>query len=158
MSTRFAMLDLKSGGVAELPIVDRIMRAAFDPRFGEAWTTSQCMGILSMSGVWLTIAWDRDTALGFALAREVAGESELLLLATLPAHRKRGVAGALLRSVVSDARGRGARTLHLEVRSGNDAVRLYRNAGFVKVGERGNYYRGNASQLFDAHTYACDLG
>ncbi|CAN5479804.1 ribosomal protein S18-alanine N-acetyltransferase [soil metagenome] len=152
------MLDLKSGGVVELPVVDRIMRAAFDPRFGEAWTPSQCMGILSMPGVWLTIAWDREEALGFALAREIAGEAELLLLATLPVHRKRGVAGALLRSVMDDARTRGAKTVHLEVRAGNDAVRLYRTAGFVKVGERRNYYRGSANQLCDAHTYASELG
>jgi len=157
MSTKVSMLDLKSGGVAELPIVDRIMRAAFDARFGEAWTTSQCMGILSMPGVWLTLAWDRESPLGFALSREGAGEAELLLLATLPSHRGRGVGGALLRSVLADARARGAKTLHLEVRSGNEAVRLYRTAGFVKVGERKNYYRGPASQLFDAHTYACEL-
>lgn len=157
MSSKFAMLDLKSGGVGDLPIVDVIMRAAFDPRFGEAWTTSQCMGILSMPGVWMTLAWDQETPLGFALSREVAGEAELLLLATHPTHRHRGVAGALLRSMMADARARGAKTLHLEVRAGNDAVRLYRTAGFVKVGERSNYYRGATHQLFDAHTYVCDL-
>ena len=158
MSSRVAMLDLKSGGVGELPIVDRIMQAAFDPRFGEAWTPGQCMGMLAMPGVWLTLAFDRDAALGFALAREIAGEAELLLLATLPPHRKRGVAGALLRGVLEDARRRGANTIHLEVRAGNDAVRLYRGVGFVKVGERRHYYRGSADQLFDAHTYALDLG
>jgi ribosomal-protein-alanine N-acetyltransferase len=158
MSSKVSLIDLKSGGVAELPIVDRIMRAAFDAKFGEAWTTSQCMGILSMSGVWLTLAWDRETPLGFALSREGAGEAELLLLATLPSHRGRGVGGALLRSVIADARARCGKILHLEVRSGNDALRLYRTAGFVKVGERRNYYRGPAGQLFDAHTYALDLG
>jgi [ribosomal protein S18]-alanine N-acetyltransferase len=43
------------------------------------------------------------------------------------------------------------------VRSGNDAVWLYRREGFEKVGERRDYYRGHGGQLFDAHTYARDL-
>ena len=44
--------------------------------------------------------------------------------------------------------------LHLEVRDGNPAVRLYKRAGFSQVGRRRNYYSGRDGQLFDALTLA----
>lgn len=157
MSTTLNMIELRSGSVADLTPVDQIMQDAFDPRFGEAWTRNQCLGILAMPGVWLTIAAVDGTPAGFALSRIVADEAELLLLATAPAMRRRGVAAALLRSVIADAIGSGAVTLHLEVREGNDAIKLYRGTGFVKVGERRNYYRGTSGQAFHAYTYRRNL-
>lgn len=155
MST--TLTELREGGVHDLPYVTAIMQDAFDARFGEAWTSAQCMGMLSLPGVWMVVASVDGEDMGFALARSTLDESELLLLATRPAARRRGIGGALLRAIVAEAQARGAGRIHLEVRSGNDAVELYRKEGFVKVGERLNYYRGKANQLFDAHTYARDL-
>ena len=102
MSTMLG-IDLRSGAVADLAIVDRIMQAAFDARFGEAWTHNQVLGLLAMPGVWLTIAEVGGEPAGFALCRRVLEEAELLLLATAPHLRRRGVAAALLRAVASDA-------------------------------------------------------
>jgi ribosomal-protein-alanine N-acetyltransferase len=157
MSTVLNMIELRSGSVADLAIVDSMMKAAFDPRFGEAWTRNQCLGIMAMPGVWLTIATLDGEPAGFALSRIVVDEVELLLLATIPAMRRRGVAAALLRSVIAEASAQGAVTLHLEVRDGNDAIKLYRGTGFVKVGERRNYYRGTTGQAFHAFTYQRNL-
>ena len=150
-------VDLRGGVVADLPAVDAIMQAAFDPHFGEAWTRNQVLGLLATPGVWLTLATIGPDPAGFALSRRVLDEAELLLLATVPAFRRRGVGAALLRSVIADSATQGARTLLLEVRGGNDAIKLYRSAGFVKVGERHQYYRGPAGQAFDALTYRRDL-
>src|SRR5436190_10939912 len=71
-------VHLRQGSVDDLGQVMRIMGAAFQPCFGEAWTRSQCAGILPMSGVKLTIAEDPDVAVGFSLMRSVADEAELL--------------------------------------------------------------------------------
>ena len=158
MNSAFNLTELREGGVQDLPHVSAIMQDAFDAKYGEAWTSAQCMGMLSLPGVWLLIASIDGEDMGFALARTTLDESELLLLATRTGARRRGIAGALLRAVIAEARARGARRIHLEVRSGNDAVGLYRHEGFAKVGERRNYYRGKTGQLFDAHTYARDLG
>ncbi|MFA6123891.1 MAG: GNAT family N-acetyltransferase [Sphingomonas sp.] len=152
MSTMLG-IDLRSGAVADLAVVDRIMQSAFDARFGEAWTHNQVLGLLAMPGVWLTIAELGREPAGFALSRRVLDEAELLLLATTPHLRRRGVAAALLRSVATDALSQGARSLHLEVRDGNEAVKLYSSEGFLKVGERRHYYRGPGGQAFDALTY-----
>ncbi len=157
MSGTFNLVELRAGGVQDLPAVNTIMQQAFEARYGEAWTQSQCMGMLSLPGVWLTLGSISDRDVGFALARSTGLEGELLLLATSPSARGRGVGGALLRAVIAEAAGRGVQDLHLEVRAGNDAVRLYSREGFIKVGERRSYYRGKAGQLFDAQTYARKL-
>lgn len=152
MSTTLNLTELRAGGGGDLASVAAIMRDAFDPRYGEAWTTSQCMGMLALPGAWLTVASIGGEDAGFALSRAILDDAELLLLATRPRFRGRGVGGALVRAVLAEAEARGVIDLHLEVRAGNDAVRLYTREGFSKVGERRGYYRGKTGQLFDALT------
>ncbi|MBB5710053.1 GNAT family N-acetyltransferase [Sphingomonas xinjiangensis] len=148
------LVELREGGAQDLTSVNQIMQDAFDPQYGEAWTKPQCMGMLSLPGVWLTIANSDGVDAGFALAREVAGDAELLLLATRKATQRRGIGATLVRAVIAEAHARGAEQLHLEVRAGNDAVRLYCSAGFAKVGERKDYYKGRTGELFNAQTFA----
>ncbi|MEO5640184.1 MAG: GNAT family N-acetyltransferase [Sphingomicrobium sp.] len=125
-----------------------IMTSAFSHDFGEAWTRSQCAGILPMAGVMLFLARDPEdrVARGFLLLRTVADEAELLLIAVAPGAQRRGIGRALLDHFVAFARGWGASRLHLEVREGNDAIGLYRAAGFEIAGRRTNYYRGASGQ------------
>lgn len=150
MST--AAIELREGDIRDLDRVDRLMAAAFDPRWGEAWTRNQVIGVLAVPGVWLTVAELAGHAVGFALIRCVLDEAELLLLAVTPEARRKGVGAALLRSVIADCATRGVASLHLEVRDGNDAIKLYRNAGFSKVGERRDYYRGPDGRSYSALT------
>jgi ribosomal-protein-alanine N-acetyltransferase len=152
-----APIELVAGTSADLDEVMGTMEAAFEPRFGEAWTRGQCSGILGMSGVWLVLARNGEAAAGFALARAMADEAELLLLAVRPEQRRAGIGGALLGAVAKEARVRGARRLHLEMRSGNPAGGLYAAAGFREVGRRRHYYRGQDGQSFDAITLACSI-
>ena len=152
MATR--TLLLRAGSPRDIDTVEVLMAQAFDARFGEGWTRGQCLGVLAMPGVRLLLADLDDEPAGFAMIRTVIDEVELLLLGTTPAHRRRGVAAALLRAVMGDAASAGVRRMHLEVRAGNDAARLYTAQGFAKVGERHRYYRGHTGQLFDAHTYS----
>jgi len=152
-------IRLVPGKSGDLAAVMTIMNTAFEPRFGEAWTRSQCGGILPMTGVSLMLAHDNGDRqpIGFSLFRTVAGESELLLLAVAPDHQRRGVGRLLLEQFVDHARAAGASRVHLEVRDGNSAVRMYRRAGFEPAGRRPNYYRGSDGRQFDAVTLACAL-
>ncbi len=147
-------VELLDGGLADLPAVMSVMEVAFEPRFGEAWTAPQCAGLLPMPGVWLTVARSNGAALGFALARVVAGEAELLLLAVHPHVRRRGVGKSLLENFLAAAAGRGAQRVHLEVRDGNQALNLYNAAGFEVVGRRRGYYSGRDGSNYDALTLA----
>lgn len=145
-------ISIRPGSLDDLDDVMRIMGQAFRPCFGEGWTRSQCAGILPMTGVSLTIAEDEHGAIGFSLARAVADEAELLLIAIDPARQGQGAGNLLLRHFIRAARSVGATRLHLEVRDGNPAVDLYRRAGFMPAGRRRNYYKGPEGERYDAVT------
>lgn len=147
-------ISIAEADIADLEAVMRVMNDSFDQRFGEAWTAPQCAGLLPMPGVWLTLARDARGVIGFALARAVAAEAELLLLAVRRGAQRRGVGKLLLERFTADAKKRGAERLHLEVREGNHAVKLYENAGFALVGRRRNYYGGHDGRCYDALTLA----
>jgi ribosomal-protein-alanine N-acetyltransferase len=135
-----------------------IMAAAFDPAYGEGWTRSQCAGILPMAGVTLRLAEGRDGGVaGFALARAVADEAELLLIAVDPKAQQAGIGSALVDDFVEIATASGARRLHLEVRDGNTAIALYERAGFSLAGRRRDYYRGTDGRKRDALTLAMEI-
>ena len=147
-----SVVSLRKAGIDDLDEVMRVMSGAFQPCFGEAWTRSQCAGILPMSGVILTIAEDERGVAGFSLARAIADEAELLLIAVDPAKQGAGIGSLLLSRFVEDAQSAGAHRLHLEVREGNPAVSLYRAAGFETAGRRRDYYRGAQGERSDALT------
>ncbi len=78
----------------------------------------------------------------YSVAWFVADEAHLANLATDPGHRGRGLAGALLRDFLSEARCRGTANVWLEVRTGNAvAIGLYQAHGFRAAGVRKGYYR-----------------
>jgi ribosomal-protein-alanine N-acetyltransferase len=142
------------GGPGDLDSVMAVMGDSFDPCFGEAWTAPQCAGLLPLPGVWLTLACVGTRVAGFAMARLVSDEAELLLLAVKRNQQGRGVGKMLLDAFVAASKARGAARLHLEVREGNHAVNLYSRAGFTQVGRRLNYYNGRDGQIYDALTLA----
>jgi ribosomal-protein-alanine N-acetyltransferase len=149
--------ELVEGTAVDLDEMMATMHLAFDPAFGEAWTRSQCAGIMGLGGVWLLLARRDGQAAGFALSRGVLDEAELLLLAVQPDHRRFGIGRMLLDAVANEARSRGATRLHLEMRDGNPAAILYERASFHEIGRRKRYYRGHDGSSFDAITLACRL-
>ena len=149
---------IAEGGLADLPAVMAVMDDSFDPRFGEAWTASQCAGLLPLPGVWLALARDRGEIVGFSLSRIVLDEAELLLLAVRRAHQGQGVGRVLLADFAAAAIARRARLLHLEVRDGNSAARLYEQAGYSLAGRRRDYYLGADGDRYDALTLTKKAG
>jgi ribosomal-protein-alanine N-acetyltransferase len=72
----------------------------------------------------------------------VAEEFEILNMAVLPSHRRRGVADQLVKVAVEWSLSAGATSAHLEVRTSNiAAIALYARHGFVAVGRRAGYYK-----------------
>ncbi|WP_097091815.1 ribosomal protein S18-alanine N-acetyltransferase [Novosphingobium sp. Chol11] len=134
-----------------------VMAHAFDPAYGEAWTLPQLSGVMMMPGTWLTIARVDAAALGFALVRSVLDECELLLLAVHPAWRGKGIGRELLIDSLKTARRRGIKSMNLEVRSSNTAVKLYEKTGFEYVHRRPGYYRGADGQLHDALSFRIEM-
>lgn len=137
-------------GAERLDDVDAVSRAAFDPRYGEAWTKAQCLSSLAMPGHRLTgIEIDGQLA-GFAITRTIVDESELLLLAVVPERRGSGLGRMLIENWLDHARSLGVRRAFLEMREDNPAAHLYRAMQFAPVGLRKSYYRGNDGVMRNA--------
>lgn len=78
---------------------------------------------------------------GHAVASMAGDIAELQRVAVARAHRRSGVATALLAAVVTAARGTEADRLLLEVRVDNrGALQFYSRRGFVEVARRRAYY------------------
>ncbi len=87
----------------------------------------------------------------FALGRAVAGEAELLTLATDPAQQRQGLGRIALLAFEDAARKRGADTCFLEVAADNvAATSLYRHAGFEEIARRAAYYDKPSGSRADA--------
>lgn len=131
-----------------------VMRASFDPAFGEAWSALQLAGTLGLSSSFARQSiGPRGVATGFTLCRSAGPEVELLLIAVHPDQRGAGLGWLLIERALNDALHNGASELFLEVRENNLAAReLYRKAGFVDVGKRADYYTGAGGDRFAAIT------
>lgn len=110
--------------------------------FSDPWPASFFRSELEQPLVYARVA-ERDGVLaGYQLAWLGAGNGHLGNLAVAPAHRRAGVARALMDDLLDAARARGVESLTLEVRVSNAAAQgLYRAYGFRVVAVRRGYYR-----------------
>lgn len=145
-------IRLATARVGDLAAVMRVMDAAFEPAYGEAWSGAQLLTLFALPSARVCLAWDGEQACGFSAARMAGPESELLLLAVDPLFRGRGIGALLMDDWRAWAAGQGAEDYFLEMRADNDAVHLYVSAGFMECGRRPAYYRGNDGVVRDAIT------
>lgn len=125
--------------LADLDDVERIAAQGFRP----PWTRAHFVEELgrAVSRCRVLRARDGGPAIGYAISWIVAGEQTLLSIAVDPAHRRAGVAHALLEDLLEEGARRGAAECFLEVRPGNEAaVALYRAHGFEVHDVRPRYY------------------
>jgi Fur family ferric uptake transcriptional regulator len=113
--------------------------------------------------VFIASAGGGNTSHGFLIARTASGEAEILTLAVDQAHRRQGLARALLAATIARLKLAGITHLFLEVESGNAAAQgLYRGFGAKSVGRRPAYYEHGAdASIFSLALwpgYADDMG
>lgn len=115
------------------------------------WQPMAFDALLASGTVAGSISMRQSEPTGFVLWRVAADEGEILLLAVHPAHRRRGVATALLRQAVAAAGDDGAESMWLEVAVDNPApIALYKREGFVEMARRPGYYHRTAGPRADA--------
>jgi [ribosomal protein S18]-alanine N-acetyltransferase len=84
----------------------------------------------------------RGAVAGFAIMEFGDERAHLVLLAVRPSHRRLGIGQRLLDWLLDSARVAGMASIHLELRSGNDAARrFYRAMGFYETVLVPGYYR-----------------
>lgn len=86
----------------------------------------------------------RETEIiGYGIMAFGAGQCHILNICVRPDCRRCGYGRRLLLSLLDDAKKLAAEAVFLEVRQSNlEAMRLYRSSGFLQIGVRRNYYRG----------------
>jgi ribosomal-protein-alanine N-acetyltransferase len=136
--------------------VARIHRTCFD----EAWDPPTIRKILTMPGAFGLVARSHPSGeiSGFALARVVADECELLSLGVDRERRRCGIGGGLFDAAIIRACAQDAARFFLEVAEDNaGALQLYRARGLVPVGRRPGYYRLKDGTHTAALTMRCEL-
>lgn len=142
----------------------QVMDRAFDPFWREAWNRRQVADSFALSSTHAllidaqgNVAQEPGDTVGFVLSRLVLDEEELLLVAIIPEYRGRQLGKRLIEHSATASRNRGATRMFLEMRANNPAERIYRAAGFERIGIRKDYYRTQDGQKLDAITFAKKL-
>ncbi|WP_262693673.1 GNAT family N-acetyltransferase [Kordiimonas aquimaris] len=159
------MVSLAAEGTGSAPIAMReptasffealsgIHKDAFAALDEEGWSGSSIEDLYNHEGVSFFIAAIGDAPKAFAIVRAVAGEAELLTIATNPQAQNKGLSVVILNKIIAHLKRGRIDRLFLEVRSDNaPALGLYKKAGFKNMGVRKNYYKTRAGVLFDACT------
>lgn len=109
--------------------------------FSSPWSASS-LELLTRDGIgvgYVCVQDGRIAAYGGMLI--AVDEGQITNIAVHPDYRRRGMASALLTSLMRYARDRHAESVTLEVRASNAAaIGLYKKAGFVEVGRRKAFY------------------
>ena len=122
-----------------------IHKAAFTSQ--RPWTEREFADLLNSSNNF-SVEVDDHT---FAIGQAVAGEAELLTIATHPDFQRQGFGCKCLKIFVERVRSLEADTIFLEVDEGNTAaIALYTSAGFNSAGRRRAYYKHANGERSDA--------
>ncbi|MCF1474358.1 MULTISPECIES: GNAT family N-acetyltransferase [Rhizobium/Agrobacterium group] len=116
-------------------------------RFSQPWNDGAFESLLLQPNVFGFVVRQTNTLMfkpqlsGFVLAREAAGEAEILTIAVHEKGARNGLGWRLMQGAMRESRVRGGEIMFLEVDDGNHpAINLYRKLGFEKAGERPAYY------------------
>ncbi len=127
--------------LADAPVIAEAERVCF----GDPWSAAGIAELFENEAVAARVVTGPGPEIrlaGYAFARVIAGEAEILNIAVLPPYRRMGVGRLLLDSVLAAVAAGGAIEAFLEVRESNAAARfLYETRGFRAVGFRADYYR-----------------
>lgn len=127
--------------------------------FSDPWSERDITDAISQSGSMCYTALSDGKVVAYIIGRQISPEGEIYRIATLPSHRRRGIAYRLLDYAVKCERGRGLESLFLEVRERNIPARnLYKSYGFREIGFRKNYYKNPSDNaVVMLHCHSADL-
>ncbi|MCA8891251.1 MAG: GNAT family N-acetyltransferase [Hyphomonas sp.] len=127
--------------------------------FDDPWSAVSFRGLLLDTSI-LTLGVERDGDLAaFAMAQTIAGESDILTVATDPDLRRQGLATTLIGALINRLGERGVSRITLDVAEDNAPARaLYRGFGFTEDGRRPRYYTAGRDVPVDAVLMSRKMG
>lgn len=120
---------------------DQIVRldaACFPDR---PWDTETWSGLFNHHQLRVFACFRQNQPVGYLAVSLLPPEAELLRLGVKESFRHRAIGSGLLKRMIRELKDKAVKTVFLEVREDNLPARLFYQArGFVKTGERKNYY------------------
>ena len=130
----------RPASLADIAALEAIERA--QPRCA-GWKAAGWQSELKLPASCVLCAEMAHQVVGFIALRFTSGVGEIVNVGVAPTHTRQGIGRTLLQQVLSWVRTRGGGRLSLEVGANNfPAIRLYEQAGFVRVGLRKEFYPG----------------
>ena len=109
--------------------------------FAHPWSRQSIESELENKNSVFYTALEGDEVAGYIGMSTVLDEGYIFNVAVSAKHRKKGIGSALIQELVTYGKKNNFCFLTLEVRESNEnAISLYSKFGFIKVGERKNYY------------------
>ena len=126
---------MNSSHVAQIAQLEKIC-------FSDPWSEKSVASELDNKLAFWLVAAEEDTVAGYIGSQTVIDETDMMNVAVHPDFRRKGIAEALVNTLVGNLKKMGSRCLTLEVRASNaPAIALYEKLGFAEIGRRKNYYR-----------------
>lgn len=127
--------------------------------FDDPWSAISFRGLLLDTSI-LTLGVELNGELvAFAMAQTIAGESDILTVATAPEHRRKGLGATLIGALINRLGERGVSRITLDVAEDNAPARaLYRGFGFTEDGRRPRYYTAGRDVPVDAVLMSRTMG
>lgn len=125
---------MRSEHVAQVAALEKLC-------FSDPWSEKSVASELDNGLAHWLVALDGTAVAGYVGSQTVMGQTDMMNIAVHPDYRRRGIAQALIGTLISDLKERGSHCLTLEVRASNAPARkLYDKLGFSLVGMRPKYY------------------
>jgi ribosomal-protein-alanine N-acetyltransferase len=127
--------------------------------FDDPWSAISFRGLLLDTSI-LTLGVELNGEIvAFAMAQTIAGESDILTVATAPEHRRKGLGATLIGALINQLGERGVSRITLDVAEDNAPARaLYRGFGFTEDGRRPRYYTAGRDVPVDAVLMSRKMG
>lgn len=126
---------MNSSHVAQIAQLEKIC-------FSDPWSEKSVASELDNKLAFWLVAEEEDTVAGYIGSQTVIDETDMMNVAVHPDFRRKGIAEALVNTLVENLEKMGSHCLTLEVRASNaPAIALYGKLGFAEIGRRKNYYR-----------------
>ena len=142
------LFDIQKEDASQLSDLDNIC-------FSVPWSLRQFQNEAKNPMAHYVIAKIDGVIVGYAGYWKVIDEGQITNVAVLPQYRRKGIARTIIKKLINDAKEDGIKKLSLEVRCSNEAaISLYSSFGFIRVGDRKNYYH---NPLEDALLFDLDI-
>lgn len=90
-------------------------------------------------GCW--VVSENNQVLGYGLLSVSANEGHILNLCIAPEQQRKGLGKRMMLHLIKESKRLASDSVYLEVRvSNHGAIELYKQLGFVQIGERKDYY------------------